>query len=120
MRLLVIAAVLTVCTALPGAAQAGLARLPQESELFYQTPQVPTGHEALLASDDPRLAANKRLVYDMYRSVLQGVSLTGRRVHRGTATSSIIPASARDWRACSTTSALPGPNGRSPSGWSCR
>lgn len=26
---------------------------------------------ALLASDDPKLAANKRLVYDMYREILQ-------------------------------------------------
>ena len=34
-------------------------------------PQVATDHEALLASTDARLAANKRLVYDMYRIVLQ-------------------------------------------------
>jgi predicted SnoaL-like aldol condensation-catalyzing enzyme len=34
-------------------------------------PTVAADHEALLASDDPRLAANKRLVYDMYRIVLQ-------------------------------------------------
>ncbi len=34
-------------------------------------PAVAQDHEALLASDDPRLAANKRLVYDMYRIVLQ-------------------------------------------------
>ena len=35
-------------------------------------PQVASDHEALLASPDPRLAANKKLVYDMYRIVLQG------------------------------------------------
>ncbi|MXO87392.1 hypothetical protein GRI32_01400 [Altererythrobacter aestuarii] len=35
-------------------------------------PAVPQDHTALLASDDPQLAANKRLVYDMYRIVLQG------------------------------------------------
>ncbi len=35
-------------------------------------PMVAQDHAALLASDDPRLAANKRLVYDMYRIVLQG------------------------------------------------
>ncbi|WP_241657382.1 nuclear transport factor 2 family protein [Aurantiacibacter suaedae] len=35
-------------------------------------PAVAEDHEALLASDDPQLAANKRLVYDMYRIVLQG------------------------------------------------
>jgi len=34
-------------------------------------PKVAEDHEALLASDDPKLAANKRLVYDMYRIVLQ-------------------------------------------------
>ena len=34
-------------------------------------PQVAQDHGALLASPDPRLAANTRLVYDMYRIVLQ-------------------------------------------------
>jgi predicted SnoaL-like aldol condensation-catalyzing enzyme len=34
-------------------------------------PQVATDHAALLASPDPKLAANKKLVYDMYRIVLQ-------------------------------------------------
>ncbi|MEO6040577.1 MAG: nuclear transport factor 2 family protein [Croceibacterium sp.] len=34
-------------------------------------PAVAADHAALLASPDPRLAANKRLVYDMYRIVLQ-------------------------------------------------
>ncbi|MEO6152874.1 MAG: nuclear transport factor 2 family protein [Croceibacterium sp.] len=34
-------------------------------------PFVAPDHAALLASPDPRLAANKRLVYDMYRIVLQ-------------------------------------------------
>lgn len=40
-------------------------------------PAVASDHEALLASPDPRLAANKRLVYDMYRIVLQA-GLAGR------------------------------------------
>ena len=35
------------------------------------TPAVSQDHAALLASDNSRLAANKRLVYDMYRIVLQ-------------------------------------------------
>ena len=35
-------------------------------------PVVSEDHAALLASADPRLAANKRLVYDMYRILLQG------------------------------------------------
>jgi len=34
-------------------------------------PQVATDQQALLASPDPKLAANKKLVYDMYRIVLQ-------------------------------------------------
>ncbi len=34
-------------------------------------PELPRDHETLLASEDPQLEANKRLVYDMYRIVLQ-------------------------------------------------
>src|SRR5687768_492870 len=44
----------------------------QESLTMSVPPVVAQDHAALLASDDPRLAANKRLVYDMYRIVLQG------------------------------------------------
>ena len=44
----------------------------QESLTMSVLPVVSQDHAALLASDDPRLAANKRLVYDMYRIVLQG------------------------------------------------
>ena len=40
-------------------------------------PVVAEDHATLLASDDPQLAANKRLVYDMYRIVLQA-GLAGR------------------------------------------
>ena len=42
-----------------------------ETDLSSQMPVLPQDHEKLLASEDPRLAANKRLVYDMYRIVLQ-------------------------------------------------
>ena len=35
------------------------------------TPQIATDQQALLTSPDPKLAANKKLVYDMYRIVLQ-------------------------------------------------
>lgn len=45
--------------------------LPQESPMSATPPNVPEDHAPLLASPDPRLAANKRLVYDMYRIVLQ-------------------------------------------------
>jgi predicted SnoaL-like aldol condensation-catalyzing enzyme len=34
-------------------------------------PQVASDHQALLASPDAKLAANKKLVYNMYRIVLQ-------------------------------------------------
>lgn len=40
-------------------------------------PVVADDHAVLLASDDPQLAANKQLVYDMYRIVLQA-GLAGR------------------------------------------
>lgn len=39
---------------------------------FAQSPPVGNDdHEALLASDDPQLAANKRLVYDWWREVFE-------------------------------------------------
>jgi len=44
----------------------------QESLTMSVPPVVSQDHAALLASPDPRLAANKQLVYDMYRIVLQG------------------------------------------------
>lgn len=43
----------------------------QEHSAMSVTPVVSQDHAALLASPDPRLAANKQLVYDMYRIVLQ-------------------------------------------------
>jgi predicted SnoaL-like aldol condensation-catalyzing enzyme len=43
----------------------------QEPASMTSPPAVPTDHAPLLASPDPKLAANKRLVYDMYRIVLQ-------------------------------------------------
>ena len=44
----------------------------QEPLTMSVPPVVSQDHAALLASTDPQLAANKRLVYDMYRIVLQG------------------------------------------------
>ena len=44
----------------------------QESLTMSVPPVVSEDHATLLASDDPQLASNKRLVYDMYRIVLQG------------------------------------------------
>ena len=60
--MLAIAATLAVSTT---------AAMGEDVPLAYQKPQVPTDQEALLRSEDPKLAANKRLVYDMYRIVLQ-------------------------------------------------
>ena len=53
---------------------AGSAAYAQEDRptMANPAPQVAQDHEALLASDHPQLAANKRLVYEMYRIVLQG------------------------------------------------
>src|SRR5690606_21576714 len=45
--------------------------LAQESLTMSVPPVVSQDHPALLSSADPRLAANKKLVYDMYRVVLQ-------------------------------------------------
>jgi predicted SnoaL-like aldol condensation-catalyzing enzyme len=45
--------------------------MAQEKLTMSVPPVVSQDHEALLASDDAQLAANKRLVYDMYRVVLQ-------------------------------------------------
>lgn len=65
MRLVIAAAslVLLGCTT--------AAKGEDRSNMAQQVPTVATDHAALLASDDPKLAANKRLVYDMYRIVLQ-------------------------------------------------
>ncbi len=60
------AALLALAAAHPGAAQS------TETHMPATPPQTAQDHAALLASPDPRLAANKRLVYDMYRIVLQG------------------------------------------------
>jgi len=66
MRSLIAAFLLLAGSAAPGVA------LAEESRPMTATPpQVATDHVALLASPDPQLAANKRLVYDMYRIVLQ-------------------------------------------------
>ena len=64
MRLALIA-IGTISAALSGSLAA------QELLTMSVSPVVSQDHQALLASDDPRLAANKRLVYDMYRIVLQ-------------------------------------------------
>lgn len=65
-RLSIFAAVLALTPGLGLASAAGAAELAP-------TPIASTAEaqEALLASPDPVLAANKRVVYDMYREVLQ-------------------------------------------------
>jgi len=67
MRTVLIAAIASATIA---AASAGPASA-QETLTMSVPPVVSNNHQALLASDDPKLAANKRLVYDMYRIVLQ-------------------------------------------------
>lgn len=63
------ALLLTVCGAVAGPA---IAQQTGAATVTATPPPIPADHAPLLASDDPRLAANKRLVYDMYRIVLQG------------------------------------------------
>lgn len=60
MRPTFLMALLAACTFATNGAQAQVAV------------QANTNHEQLLASADPRLAANKRLVYDFYREVFEG------------------------------------------------
>jgi predicted SnoaL-like aldol condensation-catalyzing enzyme len=65
--------VTAVTTAFAAAASFAAAPAPAQETLTMSVPPVVShDHAALLASDDPQLAANKRLVYDMYRIVLQG------------------------------------------------
>ena len=49
---------------------------PTAQEAPALQPAVPVtanpDHEAMLASDDPQLAGNKRLVYDMWRTLIEG------------------------------------------------
>lgn len=49
----------------------GTAMAQEDTAQMPIPPALAEDHGALLASDDPRLAANKQLVYDMYRIVLQ-------------------------------------------------
>ena len=66
MRSLIAAALL-----LAGCAAPRVVMAEETRPMTATPPQVAADHAALLASPDPRLAANKRLVYDMYRIVLQ-------------------------------------------------
>ena len=61
----------TVIAALGAALLATVPAHAQEHQPMNIAPVVSQDHAALLASPDPRLAANKQLVYDMYRIVLQ-------------------------------------------------
>jgi predicted SnoaL-like aldol condensation-catalyzing enzyme len=68
MRALVgLAMVLTAMPQIASAATDGKEQAPMTSP----APVTASDQQALLKSDDPQLAANKRLVYDMYRIVLQ-------------------------------------------------
>ena len=45
------------------------------NNIFAQLPVVPLANQkTLLQSNDPKLAANKKLVYDCWREVLEGRS----------------------------------------------
>lgn len=55
-----------------GTEKAAIAAGEENTNMTAPAPVTAKDHNVLLASDDPVLAANKRLVYDMYRVVLQG------------------------------------------------
>ena len=55
----------------PGLENAAIAAGEETTNMTTPAPHTAKDHEVLLASDDPALAANKRLVYDMYRILLQ-------------------------------------------------
>ena len=57
--------------ALLATAGPALAAEEDSKSMTSPAPVTASDQQALLASDDPQLAANKRLVYDMYRIVLQ-------------------------------------------------
>ncbi|WEK45947.1 MAG: ester cyclase [Candidatus Andeanibacterium colombiense] len=67
------AAILAVLMMTIGSAAAA----EENKAMTAPAPVVAQDQAALLKSDDPKLAANKRLVYDMYRIVLQA-GLSGR------------------------------------------
>jgi predicted SnoaL-like aldol condensation-catalyzing enzyme len=67
MRLFVAAALL----AFASTAYAQESKPPMTATPPQVAPKLPGDHKALLASPDPKLAASKKLVYDMYRIVLQ-------------------------------------------------
>ncbi len=78
---------------LAGCAAPAVSQEPDHAPPPFAFPRITA---ALLASPDPKLAANKRLVYEMYRIVLQGgYAERAQRVHPQRITSSTIPMPAR-------------------------
>ncbi len=71
MRSLLAAVLLVGCSAVAAPLAAQQENPPMPAKPPQTAPKVDGDHAALLASPDPGLAANKRLVYDMYRIVLQ-------------------------------------------------
>ncbi len=65
------AILLTACGGDAADDAAGETSAPAASAIPPLAPELPQDHAALIASDDPQLQANKQLVYDMYRIVLQ-------------------------------------------------
>jgi len=54
-----------------GTSGGAIAAAEEQNTMTVPAPVTAPDHEILLASDDAVLAANKRMVYDMYRIVLQ-------------------------------------------------
>ncbi|HEX7711160.1 MAG TPA: ester cyclase [Sphingomonadaceae bacterium] len=71
MRIMMVSALAATAMLWTGCASAQTKEKEMADPAPVTAPKIATDHAALLASDDPKLAANKRLVYDMYRIVLQ-------------------------------------------------
>jgi predicted SnoaL-like aldol condensation-catalyzing enzyme len=61
-----------LCTAIVGVAFVSAARTAAPPEAMGVPPTAAPDQAALLQSPDPKLAANKKLVFDMWRAIIQG------------------------------------------------
>ena len=61
-----------LCTAIVGVAFVSAARTAAPPEAMGVPPTAAPDQAALLQSEDPKLAANKKLVFDMWRAIIQG------------------------------------------------
>jgi predicted SnoaL-like aldol condensation-catalyzing enzyme len=70
-------AALAGCSAEPEPESQAATQMQEQTDMSAEPPAIAADQQALLQSSEPKLAANKKLVYDMYRIVLQA-GLAGR------------------------------------------